>query len=140
MKSDGEKSGCKKLVLDSGLIECNFTFSNQFREFFSKLTGIQKFKFNADMVATVKKVKETGATDFTLGDLLDVYLVMQNTIDLRYIWNKFVKDFCADESTAIFPERLKACAVLWKIVRESDKPKVYSHELFEEYKITMKEA
>ena len=36
--------------------------------------------------------------------------------------------------TRVFGERLKAAANLWKIVRESDMPKVYSHELFEKYR------
>ena len=61
------------LSLQTSIIECNFTFGNRFREFFASQTGIQKFKFNADMVATVKKVKEIGDTGFTLGDLLDIY-------------------------------------------------------------------
>lgn len=49
-------------------------------------------------------------------------------------WNKFVKDFCEDESTKDFIERLKAAAALWKIVRESDMQKEYLHELLEKYK------
>ena len=125
------------LSLQTSIIECNFTFGNRFREFFARQTGIQKFKFNADMVATVKKVKETGDTSFTLGDLLDIYYGKKTyaKYDKSALqWNKFVKDFCADEATAVFSERLKAAAALWKIVRESDRPKVYSHEVFEEYK------
>ena len=125
------------LSLQTSIIECNFTFGNRFREFFARQTGIQKLKFNADMVATVKKVKETGDTSFTLGDLLDIYYGKKTyaKYDKSALqWNKFVKDFCADEATALFSERLKAAATLWKIVRKSDKPKVYSHELFEEYK------
>ena len=128
------------LSLQTSIIECGFTFGNRFREFFVNQTGIKKFKFNADMVATVKKVKETGDTDFTLGDLLDIYYGKKTyaKYDKSALqWNKFVKDFCADEATAVFSERLKAAAALWKIVRESDRPKVYSHELFEEYKKTI---
>lgn len=128
------------LSLQTSIIECGFTFGNRFREFFENQTGIQKFKFNADMVATVKKVKETGDTGFTLSDLLDIYYGKKTyaKYDKSALqWNKFVKDFCADEATAVFSERLKAAAALWKIVRESDKPKVYSHELFEEYKNIM---
>ena len=34
----------------------------------------------------------------------------------------------------MFPERLKAAAALWKIVRESDMKKEYSHDLFVKYK------
>ena len=36
--------------------------------------------------------------------------------------------------TRVFGERLKAAANLWKIVRESDMPKVYSHELLVKYR------
>ncbi len=49
-------------------------------------------------------------------------------------WNKFVKDFCADDATKIYDERLKAAASLWSIVRDSDMKKEYSHELFEKNK------
>jgi hypothetical protein len=126
-----------ELSLDTGLIECGFTFGDRFREFFAKQTGINPFKFNVDMVATVKAVKENSDKSFTLGDLLDIYY--GNKIYAIYDnsalqWNKFVKDFCEDKSTAVYKERLKAAAALWKIVRESDMPKVYSHELLEKYK------
>ena len=47
------------LSLNTSLIECGFTFGPRFRKFFEKETGIKPFKFNVDMVATVKKVKET---------------------------------------------------------------------------------
>ena len=131
-----KKSQVTELTLDTGLIECGFTFGNRFRDFFSMQTGVEKFKFNVDMVATAKKVKETGDEAFTLGDLLDIYLGKQTyaTYDKSALqWNKFVKDFCADEATLRFENRLKAAAKLWKIVRESDRKKEYSHELLEEF-------
>jgi len=131
-----KKSQVIDFTLDTGLIECGFTFGNRFRDFFSKQTGVEKFKFNVDMVATAKKVKETGDEAFTLGDLLDIYLGKQTyaTYDKSALqWNKFVKDFCADEATLRFENRLKAAAKLWKIVRESDRKKEYSHELLEEF-------
>ena len=131
-----KKSQVIDLTLYTGLIECGFTFGNRFRDFFSKQTGVEKFKFNVDMVATAKKVKETGDEAFTLGDLLDIYLGKQTyaTYDKSALqWNKFVKDFCADEATLRFENRLKAAAKLWKIVRESDRKKEYSHELLEEF-------
>ena len=139
-----EKRGIKKkkpavadLTLDTGLIECGFTFGNRFRAFFSEQTGEDHFKFNVDMVATVKKVKESGDESFTLGDLLDVYYGKK--VYARYDksalqWNRFVKDFCADDATKIYDERLKAAAALWKTVRDSDMEKVYSRELLERYK------
>ena len=126
-----------ELTLSTGLIECGFSFGNRFREFFEEQTGKKPFKFNVDMVATAKAVKENGDEAFTLGDLLDVYYGKKTYA--RYdksalLWNKFVKDFCADEATSVFCERLKAAASLWKIVRESDMKKEYSRELLEQYK------
>ena len=126
-----------KLTLDTGLIECGFTFGNRFREFFRQQTGEENFKFNVDMVATVKAVKEAGDESFTLADLLDIYYGKKTyaVYDKSALqWNRFVKDFCEDEATKVFSERLKAAAALWKIVRESDMKKEYSHELLEEYK------
>lgn len=135
------KSVVKELTPDTGLIECGFTFGNRFREFFIDQTGEKNFKFNVDMVATAKAVKERGDEAFTLGDLLDIYYGKKTyaSYDRSALqWNKFVKDFCADEATKVFRERLKAAAKLWKIVRESDREKVYSRELLEEYKECLK--
>ena len=62
-------------------------------------------------------------------------MTVSRTIDKSALqWNKFVKDFCEDEATKAFPERLKAAAALWKMVRESDMKKEYSHDLLEKYK------
>ena len=132
-----KKKTVTELTLDTRLIECGFTFGNRFRDFYKQQTKEENFKFNVDMVATVKAVKEKGDESFTLGDLLDIYYGKKTyaTYDKSALqWNKFVKDFCEDEATKVFPERLKAAAALWKIVRESDMKKEYSHELLEKYK------
>lgn len=139
-RSVRSKKVVKELTPETGLIECGFTFGNRFRDFFKEQTGDQNFKFNVDMVATAKAVKESGDESFKLGDLLDTYYGIKTyaTYDKSALqWNRFVKDFCADEATAIYSERLKAAASLWKIVRESDMPKEYSHELFEKYRDTI---
>ncbi len=131
------KTTIKKLTLETGLIECGFTFGNRFREFYSEQTGLRPFKFNVDMVATAKAVKENGDESFTLGDLLDIYYGKRTYVKYdksALQWNKFVKDFCADDATNIYDERLKAAASLWRIVRDSDMKKEYSHELFEKYR------
>ena len=131
-----ESSHIKKvsetLFLSTTILECNFTFGPRFREFFENQTGIKPFKFNVDMVATVKKVKETNDINFTLGDLLDIYYGKKTYA--RYDksalqWNKFVKDFCADPATTKFPNKLKVAAALWKEVRESTREKIYTSEL-----------
>ena len=131
------KEMVKELTLDTGLLTCGFTFGNRFREYFAEQTGVRPFKFNVDMVATVKEVKRTGDETFTIGDLLDIYYGKKTYAkydDAALQWNKFVKDFCEDEATKVFPERLKAAAALWKIVRESDMKKEYSRDLLEKYK------
>ena len=132
-----KKSVVTELTLDTGLIACGFTFGNRFRDFFSKQTGEEHFKFNVDMVATVKAVKENGDESFTLGDLLDLYYgkktyAMYDKSALQ--WNRFVKDFCADDATKVYGERLKVAAKLWSIVRDSDMEKIYSRELLEKYR------
>lgn len=124
------------LSLSTGLIACGFTFGPRFRDFFRSQTGVQNFKFNVDMVATAKKVKQDGDASFTLGDLLDVYYgtktyARYDKVSLQ--WNKFVQDFCSDPASAAFPNKLKTAAALWKIVRDSARPKVYKHELLEEF-------
>ncbi len=132
-----QKNLYSELALNTGLIECNFRFSQRFRDFFSAQTGIKNFKFNADMVASARKVRERGDTAFTLGDLLDIYYGRKSYAQYDKIslqWNKFVKDFCADPATVQFSNKLKVAARLWKEVRNSTREKVYKHELLEEYK------
>lgn len=131
-----KKPVVQKLTLDTGLIACNFTFGNKFREFFAKMTGKKHFKFNADMGATVKAVKENEDESFTLRDLLDIYFgrrvyAVYDRSALQ--WNKFVKDFCTDDATQIYEERLTIAAKLWRIVKDLGMPKNYSRELLEKY-------
>lgn len=123
------------LTLKTGLIECGFTFGPRFREFFAEQTGITNFKFNVDMVATARKVKENHDTNFTLGDLLDIYYGKKSYAKYDKVslqWNKFVHDFCADPATVNIPDKLKTAAALWKQVRESTREKIYTHELLED--------
>ncbi len=124
------------LSLDTGLIACGFRFSQRFRDFFSAQTGIRHFKFNADMVATAKKVKEDNDESFTLGDMLDIFYGRKSYAHYDKVslqWNKFVHDFCADPAAAQYPNKLKAAACLWQEVRSSTREKVYTPALLEEY-------
>lgn len=129
------KPTATNISLSTKLLESGFTFGPRFRQFFAEQTGIQNFKYNADMVATVKKVKEDNDTDFTLGDLLEIFYGRKTyaTYDKSALqWNRFVKDFCADPRTANIPDKLKTAALLWSKVRESTLPKVYDTRLLDE--------
>ena len=125
------------LTLETTLIDCGFTFGQRFRDFYIQVTGDKNFKFTSDMVATAKAVKNNGDTAFTLGDLLDiklgkkVYAVYDKS---SCQWNKFLKDFCADEANSVYPNKLKAALCFWKILRDSDLPKVYSKEFIDNNK------
>ncbi|MBQ4237487.1 MAG: hypothetical protein II716_11725, partial [Treponema sp.] len=132
----GHIKNVAELSLQSSLVECGFCFSQRFRDFFSEQTGVKKFKFNVDMVATAKKVKETGDSSFTLGDLLDIYYgkkVYEKYDAISLQWNKFVKDFCADKDSSAFPNKLKTASILWKEVRNSTREKIYTHDLLFEF-------
>lgn len=52
------KPSTEVLTLDTSLVACGFCFNQKFRDFFIEQTKVTNFKFNADMVATAKKVKE----------------------------------------------------------------------------------
>ena len=140
LKVKTSKSVVTNISLSTKLLDCGFTFGPKFREFFAEQTGIKNFKYNADMVATVKKVKEDNDTTFTLGDLLEIYYGRKTyaTYDKSALqWNKFVHDFCADPRTANIPDKLKTAALLWRIVRESTREKIYTPQLLDEHAETL---
>jgi hypothetical protein len=140
LKVKTSKSIVTNISLSTKLLECGFTFGPKFRDFFAEQTGIKNFKYNTDMVATVKKVKEDNDTTFTLGDLLEIYYGRKTyaTYDKSALqWNKFVHDFCADPRTANIPDKLKTAALLWRIVRESTREKIYTPQLLDEYEETL---
>lgn len=129
------KASSEELTLSTSLIKCGFTFGNKFREFFIKVTNDKNFKFTADMVATAKLVKQCNDVNFTLGDLLDIktgkkeYVKFDNS---ACQWNKFLKDFCADENNNCYSNKLKTASKFWVILRESNLPKKYTREFIEE--------
>lgn len=120
------------LTLDSSLIECGFCFNNKFRDFFSLQTGIYPFKFNVDMVATAKKVKENNDLLFTLRDMLEVYnknLHYAKNDSSACQWNRFYKDFCLNSKNDNCKNKLKTAAALWQEVKNSTQEKVYTSNL-----------
>ena len=48
-------------------------------------------------------------------------------------WNQFFKDFCADECSCNYSNKLKVASIIWKEVRDSKNEKIYSKELLSEY-------
>lgn len=132
----------ENITLDTPLLECGFSFNAKFREYFSTLTGISPFKFTADMATAWRKVKSEKNIKFTIEDLLRVYYGKSDYAKYDNSvcqWNQFLKDFCADEDSRNYSNKLKVASILWKEVRNSEKEKIYSKNLLTEYSYKLEE-
>ena len=130
------KNQTKAITLNTTLFECGFSFNQKFREYFSAVTGVDPFKFNADMATAWRKVKAENDLNFTIQDMLKVYYGESDYA--KYYnsacpWYHFLKDFCSDEFSDYYSDKLKVAAILWKEVRDSKNEKIYSRQLLNEY-------
>ena len=124
------------ITLDMTLLECGFSFNSKFREYFSVVTGVLPFKFTADMATAWRKVKRQNDLSFTIQDMLKVYYGKSDYAKYDNSvcqWNQFLKDFCADEISRNYSNKIQVSAILWKEVRDSKNKKVYSRELIKKY-------
>ena len=130
------KNQTKAINLNTTLFECGFSFNQKFREYFSAVTGVDPFKFNADMATAWRKVKAENDLNFTIQDMLKVYYGESDYAkydNSACQWNQFLKDFCSDEFSDYYSDKLKVAAILWKEVRDSKNEKIYSRQLLNEY-------
>lgn len=131
-----EKKQVETITLDTPLLECGFSFNTQFREYFSILTDVSPFKFTADMATAWRKVKREKDRSFIIQDMLAVYYGQSHYAKYDNSvcqWNRFVKDFCADEKSKCYINKLKVASILWKEVRDSTTIKKYTTELLKQY-------
>ena len=136
------KKQAKAITLNTPLLECGFSFNQKFREYFSVVTGIDPFKFNANMATAWRKVKAENDLNFTIQDMLKVYYGESDYAKYDHSvcqWNKFLKDFCSDEFSDFYSNKLKVAAILWKEVRDSTNEKTYSRQLLDEYRYKIEE-
>ena len=136
------KNQTESINLNTPLLECGFSFNQKFRDYFSAVTGVNLFKFNADMATAWRKVKAENDLSFTIQDMLKVYYgesdyAKYDNSDCQ--WNQFLKDFCLDECSNNYSDKLKVAATLWKEVRDSKNEKVYSSELLKKYEDKIEE-
>lgn len=137
-----KKKRVEVVTLDTPLLECGFSFNSHFREYFSTLTGVSLFKFNADMATAWRKVKREHDLSFTIQDMLKVYYGDSDYAKYDHSvcqWNQFLKDFCADENSGNYSNKLKVASILWKEVRNSKNEKIYSKNLLTKYADKIKE-
>ena len=123
------------ITLNTPLLHCGFSFNQKFRDYFSAVTGISPFKFNADMATAWRKVKRDKDINFTIQDMIKIYFGESDYAKYDSSacqWNQFLKDFCLDECSNIYSNKLKVASILWKEVRNSTNEKIYSRELLKE--------
>ncbi|MDO5695879.1 MAG: SAP domain-containing protein [Eubacteriales bacterium] len=135
-KRKRSKKQTEVITLNMPLLECGFSFNKKFRDYFSTVTGVNPFKFNADMAAAWRKVQKENNKKFKIKDMLKIYFGESDYAKYDYSaceWNQFLKDFCLDECSAKYSNKLKVASLLWQEVRVSRKEKVYSKELLIEY-------
>lgn len=138
----GNKNKTETITLNTALLECSFSFNQKFRDYFSAVTGVSPFKFNADMATAWRKVKVENDLNFTIQDMLKVYYGESDYAKYDNSvcqWNQFLKDFCLDEFSDYFFDKLKVAAIIWKEVRDSQNEKNYSRELLNEYRFIIEE-
>jgi len=136
------KRQAEAITLNTPLLECGFSFNQKFREYFSVVTGVDPFKFNADMATAWRKVKAENDLNFTIQDMLKVYYGESDYAKYDHSvcqWNQFLKDFCSDEFSDFYSNKLKVAAILWKEVRDSTNEKIYSRQLLDEYRYKIEE-
>ena len=136
------KKQAKAITLNTPLLECGFSFNQKFREYFSVVTGVDPFKFNANMATAWRKVKAENDLNFTIQDMLKVYYGESDYAKYDHSvcqWNQFLKDFCSDEFSDFYSNKLKVAAILWKEVRDSTNEKNYSRQLLDEYRYKIEE-
>ena len=136
------KKQVEAITLNKPLLECGFSFNQKFREYFSVVTGVDPFKFNANMATAWRKVKVENDLNFTIQDMLKVYYGESDYAKYDHSvcqWNQFLKDFCSDEFSDFYSNKLKVAAILWKEVRDSTNEKTYSRQLLDEYRYKIEE-
>jgi len=134
--SKANKNQSEVITLDTPLLECGFSFNQKFRDYFSAVIGVNSFKFNADMATAWRKVKRDNDIKFTIQDMIKIYYGESDYAKYDNSvcqWNQFLKDFCTDEFSEYYSNKLKAAAILWKEVRDSKNEKIYSRELLKKY-------
>lgn len=125
------------ISLTTRLIPDGFKFNHVSRQFFADYFGVKKFSFTKEMAQALREAEKHSDTDMTVKNLIEVYKTTQSQKrkgifksegpeEKTYQWNQFVKDFSKDPKTSQLPNKLKIAAELWKIIRESSRPKRFS--------------
>lgn len=133
-RDTSKKLQSKDIKLDTKLLNSGFSLNKEARKFFEDYYNVPKFSFRKSMGIKMREVEKSGDTKATVADLIHVIEnTEKNTIpnkeEQTYQWNNFVQDFMNDELSKKYKDPMKVAAILWKLVRNSNQEKKYSHEL-----------
>lgn len=137
-----DKKQVEVITLNTPLLHCGFSFNQKFRDYFSAVTGISPFKFSANMATAWRKVKKDKDITFTIQDMIKIYYGESDYAKYDSSacqWNQFLKDFCSDECSKFYSNKLKVASILWKEVKNSTNEKIYARELLKKYEHKVKE-
>ncbi|KRK63253.1 hypothetical protein FC68_GL000072 [Companilactobacillus farciminis KCTC 3681 = DSM 20184] len=133
-RDTSKKLQSKDIRLDTKLLNSGFSLNKEARKFFEEYYNVQKFSFCKSMGIKMREVEKSGDTKATVADLIHVIENTEkdatpNKEEQTYQWNNFVRDFMNDELSKKYKSPMKVAAILWKLVRNSNQEKKYSHEL-----------
>lgn len=126
-----------QITLNTKLLNSGFSLNNEARIFFCRYFQVEKFSYRKSMGVMMREAEKNADTSATVADLIaclddDKQKYTENAEEKTYQWNNFVKSFRNDPYNSKFSSQMKVASIIWRILRDSDKEKVYSRELVKE--------
>lgn len=126
-----------QITLETKLLNTGFSLNNEARMFFCNYFGVEKFSFRKSMGVMMREIEKNGDTQATVADLIsclndDKVKYIKTAEEKTYQWNNFVKSFRHDPYNSIFHSQMKVASIIWGVLRDSNKEKVYSRKLVKE--------
>ncbi|TLQ03778.1 hypothetical protein FEZ51_07660 [Pediococcus stilesii] len=126
-----------QITLETKLLNTGFSLNNEVRTFFGNYFGVEKFSFCKPMGVMMREIERNGDTQATVADLIsclndDKVKYIKTAEEKTYQWNNFVKSFRHDPYNSIFHSQMKVASIIWGVLRDSNKEKVYSRKLVKE--------
>ncbi|KRL04401.1 hypothetical protein FD46_GL001529 [Liquorilactobacillus oeni DSM 19972] len=123
------------ISLSTKLLNSGFSLNQEARKFFARYFGVEHFSFRKVMGIKMREVEKNADVSATVADLVkvleDTKIIFfdDNDEEKTYQWNNFVRAFRNDPISKNYHEPMKVAAIIWKIVKNSDQPKIYERNL-----------
>ena len=122
------------ITLDTKLLDSGFSLNQAARTFFANYFGVEHFTFRKIMGIKMREVEKNEDVNATVADLVKILrepqmISLDNDEEQTYQWNSFVQAFRSDSISKKYYEPMKVAAIIWKIIKASDQPKIYTRTL-----------